>query len=81
LHDINLSARYADYIFALDKGKLIAEGKPSDVITCDLIHRVFNLRCSVMCDPVSGSPSVIPIGRYHVQSETEEAPVPQLELV
>ena len=27
LHDINLSARYADYIFALRKGKLIVEGE------------------------------------------------------
>jgi len=26
LHDINLSARYADHIFALNKGKLLAEG-------------------------------------------------------
>ena len=28
LHDINLSARYADHIFALHKGKLVAEGAP-----------------------------------------------------
>ena len=26
LHDINLSARYADYIFALRKGKLVTQG-------------------------------------------------------
>ena len=65
LHDINLSARYADYIFALYKGKLVAEGEPSKVITSKLIEDVFGLHCTVIKDPVSGSPSVIPIGRHH----------------
>ncbi len=69
LHDINLAARYADQIFALREGKLIAEGKPSEVITSELIKDVFGLRCSVIKDHISGSPSVVPIGRYHVNSE------------
>lgn len=72
LHDINLSARYADYLFALKQGRLVAEGKPADIITSDLIHQVFNLRCSIMVDPVSGSPSVVPIGRHHVREEEDE---------
>jgi len=65
LHDINLSARYADYLFALHQGKLIAEGKPSEVITSGLIKDVFGLDCTIIQDPVSNSPSVVPIGRYH----------------
>ncbi|MBM7605129.1 iron complex transport system ATP-binding protein [Metabacillus crassostreae] len=69
LHDINLSARYADYIFALQKGRLVAEGEPSKVITSTLIEDIFGLHCTVIEDPVSGSPSVIPIGRYHVNRE------------
>lgn len=72
LHDINLSARYADYLFALKQGRLVAEGKPADIITSDLIHQVFNLRCSIMVDPVSGSPSVVPIGRHHVREDEDE---------
>lgn len=65
LHDINLSARYADHIFALHKGKLVEEGKPSEVITSTLIEAIFGLHCTVVEDPVSGSPSVVPIGRHH----------------
>ncbi|GAE26871.1 iron compound ABC uptake transporter ATP-binding protein PiaD [Halalkalibacter wakoensis JCM 9140] len=65
LHDINLSARYADHIFALQKGKLVAEGAPKEVITSTLIEDIFGLHCTVIKDPVSGSPSVIPIGRHH----------------
>lgn len=69
LHDINLSARYADYMFALRNGQLVAEGEPSKVITSGLIKDVFGLDCTVIKDPVSGSPFVVPIGRYHVAHE------------
>lgn len=65
LHDINLSARYADYIFALQKGNLIAEGTPSDIITDALIKQVFDLDCMVISDPVSNSPFIVPKGRHH----------------
>ena len=34
LHDVNLSARYADHLFALCRGELIAEGKPADLFQC-----------------------------------------------
>ncbi|MGF7144474.1 iron complex transport system ATP-binding protein [Anaerotaenia torta] len=66
LHDINLSARYADYIFALHKGRLIREGTPPEVVTEDLIKQVFGLDCAVIKDPVSGSPFIVPKGRHHV---------------
>ncbi len=69
LHDINLSARYADYIFALRQGKLIAEGEPSKVITSTLVKDIFGLDSIVVEDPISGSPSVVPIGRHHVNKE------------
>ncbi|MFL0506296.1 ABC transporter ATP-binding protein [Ureibacillus sp. 179-F W5.1 NHS] len=67
LHDINLSARYADYIFAVKEGKLIAEGKTTEVLTSDLVESVFDLNCVVIPDPVSDTPLVIPKGRYHVK--------------
>ncbi|TDQ34634.1 ABC transporter ATP-binding protein [Aureibacillus halotolerans] len=66
LHDINLSARYADYIFALHQGRLMAEGKPSQIITSTLINNIFGLDCTVIEDPVSGTPFVVPKGRHHV---------------
>ncbi len=67
LHDINLSARYADHIFAVDQGKLVAEGKPSEVITSAMVKDIFGLDCTVIQDPLSGSPLVVPRGRYHVE--------------
>ncbi|MEY8355444.1 ABC transporter ATP-binding protein [Lachnospiraceae bacterium 54-53] len=68
LHDINLSARYADHIFAVQKGNLIAQGEPSEVISEKLIKQVFGLDCMVIEDPVSGTPFIVPKGRYHAPS-------------
>jgi len=68
LHDINLSARYADYIFALVNGNLYAEGTPSAIIDVTLIDQVFGLKCDVIKDPVSNSPFIIPKGRHHITS-------------
>lgn len=65
LHDINLSARYADHIFALKQGKVIAEGKPSEVLSSELIKCVFELECTVLNDPISNTPMIIPMGRHH----------------
>lgn len=76
LHDINLSARYADYIFALHKGNLISEGSPSEIITDALIKQVFDLDCTVISDPVSGTPFIVPKGRHHVMNTKN--PIPQV---
>ena len=65
LHDINLSARYADYLFALRNGELIAEGSPEEIVSETLIRDVFRLKCVVTKDPVSGSPFIVPCGRFH----------------
>ncbi|WP_127820042.1 ABC transporter ATP-binding protein [Microbacterium sp. CPCC 204701] len=66
LHDMNLAARYADHLFALRSGRVVAAGPPNDVMTGDLIREVFDLEALVVPDPVSGSPIVLPRGRHHV---------------
>lgn len=65
LHDINLAARYADHIVALDNGRLYAEGPPAKVVTEEMIRHVFQLDCVVGTDPLSGAPLVLPKGRHH----------------
>ncbi|WP_099469692.1 ABC transporter ATP-binding protein [Konateibacter massiliensis] len=64
LHDINLSARYADYLFAIRSGKLVVEGTPKEIISPELIQEIFGLNCTVIEDPVSLSPLIVPIGKY-----------------
>ncbi len=62
LHDINLAARYADYLFAMKQGQLIREGKPADIIDEALIREVYGMESRIITDPVYGTPNVIPVG-------------------
>ena len=64
LHDINLSTRYADYIFAMKDGKLIHQGKPNDIITAESIKEIYGLDSVIINDPISNSPYVIPISKH-----------------
>lgn len=65
LHDMNLAARYADHLFALRDGRIVADGAPRDILTRELIGEVFDLDAVVIDDPVSGAPIVLPRGRHH----------------
>ncbi|RBP85775.1 ABC transporter ATP-binding protein [Marinomonas rhizomae] len=63
LHDLNHACRYADNLIAMKDGHVVATGKPSDIVTEDLIESVFGLPCLIIEDPISGTPLVIPKGR------------------
>ena len=43
LHDLGLASRYCDRIILLDRGRVIADGPPSEVLTGDLISTVFHV--------------------------------------
>jgi iron complex transport system ATP-binding protein len=64
LHDLNLAARYADRLVAMREGRIVAAGRPAEVITEELLEEVFGLAARVIPDPVAGTPLVVPIGGY-----------------
>jgi len=66
LHDLNLAARYADELVAVVDGRVHAIGAPGDVVTSDLVREVFGLESTVIADPLTGKPLVLPSGRHHV---------------
>ncbi|WP_346080049.1 MULTISPECIES: ABC transporter ATP-binding protein [Actinomycetes] len=63
LHDLNHAARYATHLIALRGGEVIAEGAPNDIVTAELVERVFGLKCQVIEDPETGTPLVVPAAR------------------
>ncbi|MFD6859918.1 ABC transporter ATP-binding protein [Rhodococcus sp. NPDC060090] len=66
LHDLNLAVRYSDHLVVMRDGKVIASGPPTQVISVELLRDVFGLDASVIGDPVSGRPLIVPIGTRHV---------------
>lgn len=63
LHDLNQAARYATHLIAVREGRIEAQGPPAEVITAELVQRVFGVRCRVIPDPESGTPLVVPAAR------------------
>ncbi|MFF0629076.1 ABC transporter ATP-binding protein [Streptomyces sp. NPDC004296] len=63
LHDLNQAARYATHLIAMKDGEVIAEGAPSDIVTADLVGRVFGIDCRIIDDPETGTPLVVPAAR------------------
>ncbi len=54
LHDLNLTLMYCTYVYVLKDGRIVAHGPTEDVITEDLIRRVYEVDCSVERHPKSG---------------------------
>lgn len=59
MHDINLAIQYADKLFFLKEGGLIAHGRPKDILHERLIKQVFNVDASIINNPVNNNPLVI----------------------
>ncbi|MEU4344724.1 ABC transporter ATP-binding protein [Nocardia sp. NPDC023852] len=67
LHDLNLAIRYSDQLVVMRAGRVVAAGAPADVVSVELLRKVFDLDAAVLEDPVSGRPMVVPIGTRHVR--------------
>jgi iron complex transport system ATP-binding protein len=60
-HDINLAAEFADRVLLLMKGRALAFGNPREVLTPDLLEKVFEIRVLVDAHPVTGAPRITPV--------------------
>jgi len=63
LHDINQACRYADHLIAMRRGRVVAQGNPTEVVTPALLREVFDVNCRVLPEPGSGRPVVVPMNR------------------
>jgi iron complex transport system ATP-binding protein len=60
VHDLNHAARYARYMIAIKKGRILYEGSPQEVMTPEMMEYVFGVKAKFLIDPVSGGPICIP---------------------
>ena len=54
IHDLDLAATYFDHIVVLNDGGVAADGKPSEVLTPQLVGDVFGMAASMVTDPATG---------------------------
>ncbi|WP_432572688.1 ABC transporter ATP-binding protein [Kineococcus sp. SYSU DK005] len=58
LHDLNLAAMFCDELVVLRAGRAVAAGTPEQVLTPELIARVYGVRAEVVPDEGTGRPAV-----------------------
>jgi iron complex transport system ATP-binding protein len=56
LHDINHAARYSDHLIAMRKGIIMQTGTPQEILSADVMRKVFNIDARIMEDPVTNTP-------------------------
>ncbi|WP_457664149.1 ABC transporter ATP-binding protein [Sinorhizobium medicae] len=61
LHDLNQAARYADNLVLLKHGAIVSEGSPADVLTSDIVKRVFDVDVTIITEPRTQAPICVPV--------------------
>lgn len=78
LHDLNLAARFSDYIIAIQKGAIIEHGAPEEVMTPEVLRKTFNINADVVIEPKSNRPVCI---TYDIIDENEDVELKEKEVV
>ncbi|MFJ6349163.1 ABC transporter ATP-binding protein [Streptomyces sp. NPDC092046] len=63
LHDLTLAAAYCDRLYVLDRGRVVAEGPPAEVLTPALLAAVYGVEAEVIPHPTTGTPLVVYLPR------------------
>ena len=58
MHDLNLAAQHCDRLYVMHDGRVVAGGRPRDVLTPELIRRVYRVEGEVTTAP-DGAPHVL----------------------
>ncbi|SHN58675.1 ABC transporter ATP-binding protein [Desulfitobacterium chlororespirans] len=59
LHDLNLAARFADYMVAIRGGKIIRHGTPEEVMTVEVLRETFQIEAMIIKESRTGRPTCV----------------------
>lgn len=76
LHDLNLAARYCDRIVLLSEGRVLADGRPGEVLTEAHIHTAYGVKSRVHMDDLLGAVQVTAL-----EADNEQMPHKEGETV
>ena len=56
LHDLNQASKYSDYLVAMKAGKVVKDGTSAEVITTDVLERLFHIKADIIEDQKTKKP-------------------------
>ncbi len=56
LHDINMAARYCDWMVALRGGETIAQGTPADMMNSETLEQIYGIPMGILPHPSGSAP-------------------------
>ncbi len=59
LHDVNLASQYCDRLVMLNHGRKVADGPPQEVVTEEILKKVYGVKAHITTHPVVGCPQVM----------------------
>lgn len=70
LHDLTMAARYCDRLLLVDRGMLVAEGTPREVLTAERLRTVYGVTGHI--DMAGPTPMVVPLARCRERTNEAE---------
>lgn len=67
-HDLNLAAEFATHLLLVKDGRVLAHGSPREVMTPELLEKIFAVKILVDAHPLTGAPRITPVHearRFH----------------
>jgi iron complex transport system ATP-binding protein len=62
-HDLNMAAEFCERLLLIDEGRMVADGTPAEVLTEEMLRKVYHCRVKVEHNPQSGAVMVVPSPR------------------
>ena len=72
IHDLNIAAMYCDRMILMDRGRIVRNGTPEEVITEEMIGAVFKVGAQVTVNPVTGKRQVYYLPGIHAKDRCEK---------
>lgn len=73
MQDLAQACRYSHRAVVLKEGRIVAQGRPDEVLVPDVIREVFGVEVKMIPDPVLGCPVPVPYARSTNGAKAEQA--------
>jgi iron complex transport system ATP-binding protein len=73
IHDLNLASALCDKLLLIHQGRLVAHGKPDEVLTPERISEVFGVCCDIRPHPQHGQPLISYFYGYNGKASATES--------